>query len=87
MFYVLFFIFIAGIVALFTVPQLQGYRTKIVGAFLTIVGGLVPLLSDVFTQLQQVDWQQILSQKEAAIALAVIGVLVIVFRHFAGTGK
>lgn len=73
----------AFIVALFTVPQLKGLRTQITGAVIAIGGGLVPLLSDIFTSLQAADWQKLLGAKEAAATLLVLGVLVIIFRHLA----
>lgn len=72
-----------AILALFTFPMFQGYRTKIMGTVLALGGGAVPLLSDTFTFLQTIDWQVLLSAKQAALALLFIGVMVVIFRHFA----
>lgn len=73
----------AAIVALFTVPRFKGLRTQIMGGLIAVGGGLVPLLSDVFTCLQAADWQKLLGPREAAATLLVLGVLVVVFRHLA----
>jgi len=81
---IVFFVILAVIIAaLFTVPSLQGLRTKIVGIIIAAGGGLVPLLSDLVPTLQTVDWTTILSKKEAAIIMAVLGVLVVLFRSLA----
>ena len=72
---------VAAIAALLFVPALKGYRTLILGYATTVIGGLIPLASDVFTYLQTVDWTQYVSPKGAAIAALGVGLMIIVLRH------
>jgi hypothetical protein len=85
--FIVILVFAICIFALFEVPQFKGYRTHIMGAFLAIGGGLVPLLADTFVYLQTIDWTQLLTGKQAAVAALAIGVLVIIFRRMANIPK
>ena len=71
---------LAAVIALFAVPALKGYRTLIFGTIVSVGGGVLPVINQVFGYLQTLDWTQYVEAKYAPFALAGIGILVIILR-------
>jgi hypothetical protein len=63
-------------------PWLKGRRTQLFHGLLLVLGGLVPLLSDVSVYLQTIDWTQYISDRRV-VGVVVIGVAVtgLILRH------
>ena len=89
--YLILIVLAVAVIALFTVPQLKGFRTRLFGAFVAVAGGLLPLFSELTGYLQGLDWQQYLPANQAPWAMLAIGLIVIVLRYMTtgpvGTSK
>ncbi len=72
---------LVAIAAFFLLPQLKGFRTQLFGAAVTLVGGVIPLATEMLGYLQAQDLAQILPPQYAPLVMLFIGIMVIVLRR------
>ena len=78
---IILIIIAAALVALFAIPALKGFRTRIFGLAVSVIGGVLPIANDLFGYLQGLDWTQYVSTKNAPFIMLAIGVIVIILRY------
>lgn len=87
---VLFLVIIATLVVIF-LPRLKGFRTKIFGYFVTVIGAIVPLITQITEYLQTLDWRQYIlngqdtSNMKILAVTASLGILIIILRYMTNT--
>lgn len=74
------FLLVGGILLFCFLPQLKGWRTQIFASITAVGGGLLPLMGDIFTYLDGLDWRQYLKPEHAPWMILAIGIIVLILR-------
>lgn len=84
--YIIFGLLLVAVGVLLFSPWLKGYRTVVAGWLATVMGAVLPVLTQIVGYLQELDWRQYVlgADRKNLIVLGIVGglgVVMIVLRH------